>query len=74
MVTVASVDGNPARVVLLIPEMKIPFQWTGAIKGKFIDHDSKFIATRELANSSLVMHLSEWLVNHYRLIITIIII
>ena len=58
-------DGNPVRVVLLIPGMNVPFTLFGrSIKGKFVHSDSSiFVVARKLPNSDLVMRLSEWSVS-----------
>ncbi|KAL5964327.1 hypothetical protein TSMEX_007938 [Taenia solium] len=66
MITVAVEDGEPVRVVLLIPGLTVPYKFFGgsSIKGKFQQSGSGdascFISTLSLSSADLVISLSDW--------------
>ncbi|VDK40071.1 unnamed protein product [Taenia asiatica] len=66
MITVAVEDGEPVRVVLLIPGLTVPYKFFGGgtIKGKFQQSGSgdasSFISTLSLSSADLVISLSDW--------------
>ncbi|KAL5104181.1 hypothetical protein TcWFU_000350 [Taenia crassiceps] len=66
MITVAVEDGEPVRVVLLIPGLTVPYKLFGgsSIKGKFLQSGSgdasSFISTHSLSSADLLISLSDW--------------
>ncbi|CDS41675.1 expressed conserved protein [Echinococcus multilocularis] len=66
MITVTAEDGEPVRVVLLIPDLAVPYKlFSGSsVKGKFIQSGSgdasSFISTVSLPSADLAIHLSDW--------------
>nr|CDS24595.1 hypothetical protein EgrG_000934600 [Echinococcus granulosus] len=66
MITVTAEDGEPVRVVLLIPDLTVPYKlFSGSsVKGKFVQSGSgdasTFISTVSLPSADLAIYLSDW--------------
>lgn len=66
MITVTVEDGEPVRVVLLIPGLTVPYKFFGSssVKGKFLQSGSgdasSFVSTPRLPSADLVISLSDW--------------
>ncbi|EUB61777.1 hypothetical protein EGR_03323 [Echinococcus granulosus] len=64
MITVTAEDGEPVRVVLLIPDLTVPYKlFSGSsVKGKFVQSGSgdasTFISTVSLPSADLAIYLS----------------